>query len=583
MGRVRGGGVLIALLNKYSCTTVDTAMLRAVVPLIDVVISKFVLPNFVFYVVVLYIPPDVSSGDMEQFFDALGALIAGERILLVGDFNIPNFNTENSSCRKVAAINDLCQFLNLQQINCVLNQQGRLLDLVFTNLPDLCVEREDLPLVQEDRYHPALCMRLRLSMESRAVTFDQGNCLGYNFKRANFIQLYNQLCHVNWSSLDACRDVDGAVDRFYSLLYGVLDESVPRRRRPVGRYPTWFTTEIMRNIKSKEYYRRRFDRTGLECYGREFRRLRSLTKTQIDEAYRVHLRTVEEELRMDPGSIFRFSNERKGVSRIPGIIKSDRGEHDNPQSIVAAFAELFLGVYRPRSLGSQACGWTTESCVPSFSIGTVTESDVINAMAKLPNKFTAGDDHIPSFFVRDVRFVLAKPMASIINMAIRSATFPRRWKVARVVPVLKKGDPANVNNYRPISILSNLSKVMEHIMYVNIYHRVKSFLSPNQHGFMSRRSTVTNLASISQFLAETLDNGGQADVIYTDFSKAFDVLDHCVLLRRITDVGFSPSLVRLMASYLENRTNCVLPGPHFQSVFFYIRSSSGFQFGPTTI
>lgn len=119
-----------------------------------------------------------------------------------------------------------------------------------------------------------------------------------------------------------------------------------------------------------------------------------------------------------------------------------------------------------------------------------------------------------------------------------------------------------VNNYRPISIISNISKVLETILCKYIYNFVKSKISPSQHGFMSGRSTASNLAVLSQYVSEGLNSQCQVDVIYTDFSKAFDSIDHFLLLRKLRRIGFSNSLLTFFKSYLCNRTQLV----EFQNV-----------------
>lgn len=117
----------------------------------------------------------------------------------------------------------------------------------------------------------------------------------------------------------------------------------------------------------------------------------------------------------------------------------------------------------------------------------------------------------------------------------------------------KKGDTSSFSNYRPISILSNFAKLFECVLYKQVNSHVTAFISPDQHGFVGRRSTVTNLCTLAQYVGETLDRCGQVDVIYTDFSRAFDTVNHSILLQKLALLGFSPSAVQLLQSYLLNR------------------------------
>lgn len=107
--------------------------------------------------------------------------------------------------------------------------------------------------------------------------------------------------------------------------------------------------------------------------------------------------------------------------------------------------------------------------------------------------------------------------------------FPALWKIAIICPVFKKYDTADINNYRSISILSNFSKASEMFLHNFMFNNIKQHLSDNQHGFIPGRSTTTNLAIIAQELAETVDNNSHMDVLFTDFSRVFDSIDHLLL------------------------------------------------------
>ena len=105
--------------------------------------------------------------------------------------------------------------------------------------------------------------------------------------------------------------------------------------------------------------------------------------------------------------------------------------------------------------------------------------------------------------------------------------------------------------------MCNFSKVLEMILYCDIYNSTKHMISPYQHGFQQKKSTITNLTSFSQYVCEILDNRGQCDVIYTDFTKACDQIDHLILVEKLNRLGFSNSLIKLFQSYLHEREHVV--------------------------
>ena len=125
------------------------------------------------------------------------------------------------------------------------------------------------------------------------------------------------------------------------------------------------------------------------------------------------------------------------------------------------------------------------------------------------------------------------------------------WKFFRLCPEYKKDNKYNAENYREITIICNFAKVFQFTLNVPLTKHVQNQIVINQHGFVSSRSTETNLTCLTLYVSEKLDDNKQVDVIYTDFSKAFDHLDHGILLQKLDKLGLSWTL--LITSYLEDR------------------------------
>ena len=136
-------------------------------------------------------------------------------------------------------------------------------------------------------------------------------------------------------------------------------------------------------------------------------------------------------------------------------------------------------------------------------------------------------------------------------------TFPSIWKTCSVTPILKSGDPALVSNYRPISILPHLAKIFECIIYNCIKRPLNHILIPQQHGFRPGKSTVTSGVYFSTFINDSFEMGQQVDVIFTDFSKAFDSVDHGLLINELESLGIGNPLLSWLRSYLSDRKQFV--------------------------
>ena len=150
------------------------------------------------------------------------------------------------------------------------------------------------------------------------------------------------------------------------------------------------------------------------------------------------------------------------------------------------------------------------------------------------------------------------PLAHLFNLSLRTGKMPTLWKSANITPIHKGDSRELVTNYRSISLLPIPAKCLERIVHSVIYDHVSPFLSEWQHGFVKGRSCETQLILTHQQWATALDQGRQVDVVFLDFSKAFDKVNHAVLLQKLCNFGISGSLLQWCESYLSNRRQRVV-------------------------
>ena len=150
-----------------------------------------------------------------------------------------------------------------------------------------------------------------------------------------------------------------------------------------------------------------------------------------------------------------------------------------------------------------------------------------------PNK-AAGVDSIPA---RLLKCVLANPVSWLFNLSFTRAIVPQLWKQANIFPIYKDGDTGSVANYRGISLLSVVGKCQERILHTAIYDQVSQYLHDSHHGVLRGRSTFSQLVLVHDDWAKVLDNQGQVDVVFRDFSKAFDLVNHALLIRKLNQYG----------------------------------------------
>ena len=155
----------------------------------------------------------------------------------------------------------------------------------------------------------------------------------------------------------------------------------------------------------------------------------------------------------------------------------------------------------------------------------------------------------------------SKLRPAFVNYSINRCTsgqIPSEWKSANVTPIHKKDRKEPAENYRPISLLPVLGKVLERGVCFRLYDHIKHFITKLQHGFLRQRSCVTQLLSVLHTIGQSLDNNTQTDIVYLDFAKAFDSVDHNILLHKLKHYGVSGELYAWFEYYLCGRCQRVV-------------------------
>ena len=185
--------------------------------------------------------------------------------------------------------------------------------------------------------------------------------------------------------------------------------------------------------------------------------------------------------------------------------------------------------------------------------------EVKKAIYNLKPKTSCGDDKISNKLLKSICQEVALPLKLIINQMFSCGAFPNKLKISKVTPLYKKDENYLLNNYRPISILPSVSKVFERIMYNQIYEyftKLQLFFD-SQYGFRAKHSTEYAALELVDRIILAMDQNKFPVNIFMDLSKAFDTLDHKILLHKLDHYGFKTKSINLMRSYLSNRLQYV--------------------------
>ena len=195
----------------------------------------------------------------------------------------------------------------------------------------------------------------------------------------------------------------------------------------------------------------------------------------------------------------------------------------------------------------------------------LTPYEVQYVLKYLPTGKASGPDGINNRILKEIATEIAPLLCDLFNFSLSTSRVLEKWKEANVCAVFKKGDKSLVSNYRPISLLSNMEKVFERLIFKHIYNFIheNNVLSPHQSGFRPRDSTVNQLMYLYNNYCKALNEGKEIRVIFFDISKAFDRVWHRGLLTKLKSIGIHGTLLSWFSDYLSNRRQrVVLPGTH---------------------
>ena len=244
--------------------------------------------------------------------------------------------------------------------------------------------------------------------------------------------------------------------------------------------------------------------------------------------------------------------------------KEDNGFVTDPFDVANEFNDFFVNIgpklaERIHSSGKDYFEYLKEPVQKSMFMKPIVEDEIIKIIAKFDQNKSPGHDGIGNFVLMRIAKEIVKPLTTIFNTSISSGEVPDSLKIAKVVPIYKKDDAQVFSNYRPVSVLPSFSKILERL----VFNRCVSFINKqniindNQYGFRSGHSTYMAMIDLVDKVCNAVENNKQTVGIFLDLSKAFDTIDHDILLCKLMHYGFRGTVIDWFKSFLSNRTQYV--------------------------
>ena len=574
----RGGGVVIYISNRISYkrvfdfeSDIESIWLQ--------ILLKNTRPIFLCSV---YRPPSSTVNWIDGFSCQLDKVTTlDNEVYIMGDLNI-DFNTENHSpdnkyWLNTIELHDLTQLIDVPtRVTC---HSSTIIDHIYTTNPEL-ISNIFVPNVALSDHFPICFSRHvdKISKRSEHTTIRYRS-----FKSFNDDLFLNDLeTNINNFYISPI-DCNSNFKFWNDILLSSINRHAPIKAKRVKKptQPAWYNEEIKICQNNRNYYHKKRDWSNFKYW-------RNKTKSVIRKSKKnFYKQSIENN--KDNSYLWRHINDINGKTKsntLPHELKidntiindentilnelncffttiSDKLKHDHNSSINSNsdrnFDQLkeYIDIKVPANI--------------EFKIPFIKVADVVSILNSLDANKATGLDNISPRFIKLSAEVIAPSLTKLINTSFSTGCFPDILKNAKVSPIYKGGDKAEPSNYRPISILPIVSKVIEKHVTKHLFAYLNKYklLYKSQSGFREKYSCQTALISILDRWLNDIDDGNIVGAIFFDLRKAFDVVDHSILLSKLSLYRITGSSYNWFKSYLSNRKQCISSGSkqsEFQSI-----------------
>ena len=397
-----------------------------------------------------------------------------------------------------------------------------------------------------------------------------------NFSRYNHESLKADLKDVDWEPLYSISDVNNAWLFIKDSLLNAFDKHAPIiRKRVKGRFCPWLTAEIRQKMNNRDKLLRKARKTQNETDWNNYRKLRNNCTNDIRLAKSNFNQNLLAENSKHPRKFWQTIKQIFPVKSKSNAAPSRYLENEttntrstDPKEKVNMFCNFFTNVasfLKRSSIHLKDFVWhyhknnTLKTC-KSFRFGYVSVVFVRKELKKLKRHKATGCDDLPPGLLKDCADEISHPLHYLINLSLKTAEIPTEWKHALVTPIYKSGSSSKVDNYRPISIIPILAKILEKSVHSQLIDFLEEnhLLSSQQFGYRRNRSTSIAATLFIDNIRKELDRGNLVGAVFIDLSKAFDTVGHSIILSKLTSYGINGNELNWFTNYLFNRTQQVV-------------------------
>ena len=488
-----------------------------------------------------------------------------DQVILVGDINLAqtDWTIGESNCNIEQSFVDLFDDLSFTQvIKERTHSKGNMLDILLSTQPETITNlkvHDNMYLCKAD--HCPITFTVKSNFKYRNAT----KRTIYNFSKADWASINEGLLRVNWSSkLSKTKGVEQCWKIFKDILFEHANKYIPKIVIKNDFQPPWFDSEVFSLCRKKQRLHAKYKSTDSDEAYVKFSDCRRDLKHMIASKMNANFRNED-----DPNYISKkfwsYVKSTNKSHRIPNSVYYGDSHRNTCKEQAALFNKFFSDQFSDKSLYNIDIE-KSEDINVLFSVD-FNRIEICNLLRSInPNK-AQGPDGIHGQILKNCAVSLATPLSILFDISYRTGVLPSDWKIANVVPVHKKGSKNNVENYRPISLTSLIMKQFEKVIRAELMSRCEHRINPSQHGFLPYKSCTTQMVLYTDSIARSLNENLKTDIVYFDFAKAFDSVNHDALLYKLKHhYRIEGLLLQFIKCYLQNRKQQVVIGSSVSAV-----------------
>ena len=520
----------------------------------------------------IYRPPSCAENKFKDTLTNISAAIEGisspmPTIIVCGDFNLPiiNWETGRSSggtLEMQRQADALMEFMNthcLQQMVQEPTRINNILDLFLTNNPDIIMNINTSNTVISD--HKLITVDTYIhrieKQKQRDSKLEGFASLNFNHKAVDWTRLNHDIQITNWKDEFEGRTEEEMLSLFYEKLLNSCQKFVPKKGE--------FKRKSFIPRDRKILMRNRANINKQVGKARAARKLALIKKLEKIEYKLLESHKREEmgreskaigSIKEKPKYFFAYA---KSTCKTPiGPLEKDGKMIESPREMGQILQDQFVSVFSTPKFTQTILQNITPSNPALCDIELKVE-DIEEAINKLSKDSAPGPDGIPSVLLKECIHSVKEPLCLLWRQSIRTGRIPDELKLGQITPIHKSGSRNKAKNYRPITLTSHIIKVFERVLTMKLveYLEANSLFNRRQHGFRKGRSCLSQLMDHYQSVLNIMESGNNADVIYLDFAKAFDKVDHGILIRKLAEIGVGGKLLAWIYEFLYHRQQVV--------------------------